>query len=723
MLIDHPIARIDFRLRIISVGVLASVAVLVAQLYNVQVKEGERYAASLRSQTTVPVILSPARGSIVDRNGIGLAENRASIDIDIYLRELVGYYARSNKSKLPKTSAPGTGASIVDVDKIVDDSTGDLVRSLGLNVKYTRKDLLRHYYQTPNIPFQLVNNLDFTTLSKFSEHSVSIPGIQETPRPVRSYNFGALAPHILGYVGKVEETTDADFVPESVGKEGIERVFDEYLQGKPGGKILRKNNVGYILGVEAVQQPTIGGTVYLSLDARIQEITEQAMRRVGRGAAVVMDPWTGDILAMVSVPSYDPNVFIPSVDANEWRRLIGDSTKPLHNRAISPYAIGSTFKTVVAMAALKNPKANFTPRTQIYSPGAIWIANRWAKDWNPDGRGSIGVIEALQWSCNTFFYQLGVRTGIDSIVDMSRTVGMDQLLLVDDQGNPILPGESAGTIPGPKWMEEREDKRFAAWAEKKKKDPSFVYPRRWRERWSEGHTVNTSIGQGFVDVTPLQLTTMIAAVANGGEVHRPRLVLAVTQMENGENKVIKEYPVHKIGEIGLDPEDMAAVKEGLRKVVAEGTGKRAAPTDPEFKAAGKTGTAQFWSTIQGVYSKDNRAWFSGYAPIDKPRYALAIVVEGGASGGGTAGPIAKEIFDRVNEMEKGSTVDMVYLTPAIGHYLGVVAAPDSGGASASNTTDPNAPMTPEDELASELDSYGTGGASRAVQEFMQRRRR
>ncbi|MEM6885270.1 MAG: penicillin-binding protein 2, partial [Verrucomicrobiota bacterium] len=305
MIIPNQQIDLGLRIGIINISIFAAVVILVGKLFYVQLRDGDKYAESLKSQTTVSVLLSPARGGIYDRNGIGLAENRASLDIDVYLREMVGHYARNQKGKLPKTTYKGR--QLADVPEILEQSTGDIFKTLALQVDYSATDLMRHYDQKPNIPFQLANDLDFSTLSRFSEHSINIPGIQETARPVRYYTFGALAPHILGYVGAVEEQQKGVFI-ESIGKEGIERTFDSYLQGRPGEKKLKKNNVGYILGVESIENPTVGSSVYTSIDAHFQHIAEQAMRNkgVGRGTCVIMDIWSGDILAMVSVPNYDP---------------------------------------------------------------------------------------------------------------------------------------------------------------------------------------------------------------------------------------------------------------------------------------------------------------------------------------------------------------------------------------------------------------------------------
>lgn len=725
MIITNPQADAAGRLRILGGAVVAAMGVLIAQLHQVQVKEGQRYAEALRSQTTVPVLLSPARGAILDRNGVGLAENRASFDIDVYLRELVGSYSRANQGRLPKTVLPWNNRTVVDVDAILNESTGDIVHTIGLPVSYTRRDLLRHFHQQPNIPFRMAAGLDFATLSRFAEHSVNVPGVQETARPVRQYNFGALASHILGYIGQVEEATNEDFVPESIGKEGIERTFDAYLQGRPGGKILRKNHVGYILGVEAIKQPTIGANVYLSLDVRIQHIAEQAMRRVGRGACVIMDPRTGDILAMVSVPSYDPNVFVPRVDAATWRELTTEPTRPMFNRAIQGYATGSTFKTIVAAAALRNPKANFTPQTIINSPGAIYHANRWWNDWNPGGRGPINLRTAMLWSCNTFFYQLGLRTRIESIAETATLMGLGERLLVDEEGRPLLSGESPGVVPSPQWMQERENRLFASWRRRREQDSNFKFPRTWQERWSDGHTLNTSIGQGFVEATPLQMTVMMSSIANGGDVLQPRLVRAITRTEGGKIELVREYPVRKRAELGLQPSHLRALQDSLVATVTEGTGRRAG-VSKEFQVAGKTGTAQFKTVIRGAVVVDNRAWFNGYAPANDPRYAITVVVEGGTSGGGTAGPIVAEIMRKIHEMEQGAAFDLVYLTPAIGHYGGVTPAADAPPAAGGDALPPPVeaaePTTTVDEMAEDPAQRSSEG-SQTLRNFMDRRRR
>ncbi|MDR1191829.1 MAG: penicillin-binding protein 2 [Verrucomicrobiales bacterium] len=667
----NPMTGVKTRVFLLAPLVLAGMGLLIGQLYEIQVVNGEAYSSQLQSQSTTSVLLPPARGVIVDRNGIGLAENKASIDLDLYLNVLVGNYLRGHKGKRPLTLAPGTsGRKMTDVAKIVDNTAREEVQSLGLDMSgVTRRDLLRHYDQKPNLPLRLARNLDFNTLSRIAEHNVSVPGLEETARPVRAYNYGAFAAHILGNVGKVEDVpAGATYVPDVIGKDGIEKSMDAWLQGAPGAKVLRKNSIGYILGVNLVREPQSGGTVWLTLDARIQMIVEQEMRGVGRGACVVMSPASGDILAMVSVPSYDPNTY-----GADLGRLANDATHPLFNRAIGSYAPGSEFKLVTAMAALRNRAINFTPDTVINSYDSWTHASRQWNDWgahNP-GHGAITLKTALQWSTNTFFYQLGVRTGIKSIQATADMVGMGQRLLVDADDEPLLSGESAGVIPGPGYFDAGNQKKLEAWRQHRAENPKVWMARPQPEVWSDGHTINTSIGQGFVKVTPLQLATLMCAVANGGTVFYPRLVWQVTDLPASAadgDAAGKKFPPRKKDTLGLTAAQLRAIQEGLRAVVTGGTGKRAGIR--EFAVAGKTGTAQFKTRRNGVEIQDNKTWFNSYAPFDQPRYVVTIMVEGGLSGGSTCAPIAAKIYQRIADLENGAAIDLAYLSPAIGHFLG-----------------------------------------------------
>jgi penicillin-binding protein 2 len=707
MFVKNPLDRVRTRARVLALLMLAGAGMLIWKLYQIQVVSGDEYASRIVSQSTTSVLLPPARGTIADRNGVALAENKASVDLDLYLNVLVSHYLRGRKGKRPLTAAPGSsGRKMTDVAKIVDDTTRDAVRLLGFDMEHiTRRDILRHYDQKPNVPMRIARDLDFATLSLIAEYNINVPGLEETARPVRNYRYGAFAAHILGNVGKVEDVpTDASYVPDVVGKDGIERSMDAYLQGEPGAKVLRKNSLGYIMGVDAVKEPLPGGTVYLSLDARIQMIAEQEMRGVGRGACVVMDPANGDILAMVSVPSYDPNTY-----AAEVSRLNTDATAPLLNRAINGYAVGSEFKLVTAMAAFRNPDITFTPNTVIYSPAAWFHASRWWKDWtNNPGQGNITLKTALQWSTNTFFYQLGVKTGIRSIQEAAAASGMGQRLLVDAGGAPLLRGETAGVIPGADYFNAASQRKLAAWRERRKAEPKSREPYPALEVWSDGHTINTSIGQGFVKVTPLQLATMMSAVANGGTVYWPRLVLHVAGLPDSADGDQKSFPVRAKGSLGLTAAQLRALQEGLRAAVTDGTGKRAAVKG--FPVAGKTGTAQYWMMRDGVKTDDYKTWFNGYAPYDQPRDVVVVLVEGGISGGRTCGPIAARIFQRLAGLEKGADVELPYLSPAVGNFLGAKA--ETVDAASADDTPAAVPEFSQPSLPAAEESHSQPGRTR-----------
>jgi penicillin-binding protein 2 len=665
-----------WRLLIIVGVVLIAMAILLTRLWEVQVGQGQVYANKLRDQTTVSVRLSPARGAIVDRNGIPLAENRASFDIDFYLDELVRHHRRQHRGKVPETLVPRRVRGKMlptkepDIFQIVKQGAQELSQTLGIEVELNAKDLQDHFYQTPNIPYQVSTNVDFATLARFSEHSQSVQGIEIAARPVRFYNYGALAPHIIGYVGvptDKERTAPDGHEYESVGQAGVERVLDGKLQGDPGGLIRRVNYRGYIVGEEAYNPPSVGNSVYLTLDARIQYIVEEVMRTVGRGSAVVMDPNNGDILAMCSVPSFDPNAFIPKISTEQWNLWNKDETAPLLNRAVQTYSPGSTFKILVGLAGLKT--GAFTAKTVIDCPPGIDIGGHYFKDHSglqPNGYGPATLADAIRVSCNVYFYQAGIRAGPQAIGDLGRLLGFGE-----STGIPI-PAEQAGNMPGPEWVKKNRPK----------------------ERWTQAQTANLSIGQGFLLVTPLQMAVLASTVANGGTVYYPRLTMGVTTL-GGETTV--SVPTRVRDELGMRMEDIAVVREAMADCVRNGTGRRAAVEGIEVAA--KTGSAQASRKLDGRLVKDTRAWMIGFAPYQQPRYAFSICVEGGVAGGVTAGPIAHEILSRIFAMERtGVSPAMEYLTPAVGHFRGVseIVAADAaatGGNNAPGSPD-NVPVTP-----------------------------
>ncbi|QSR85543.1 penicillin-binding protein 2 [Methylacidimicrobium sp. B4] len=645
-LTSRPSYLPKLRVGIVAVAITACLGLLIARLWVLQVVEGQTYASRLRNQTTIALRLDGARGPILDRNGIALAENRATYEIDLYLDQLVRDYPKRHRGRVPRIQVERRmgGATLVrkepDIYRVVMTDLIPIANALHLEVKLDPKELQRHYFTSPTVPYRFASELSYVTVARFAEQNLGVPGIDVAVRPVRHYNFGAFASHILGYVGPPGEKErlgpDGNDL-ETIGRIGVERLMDGQLQGKPGGRILRVNYRGYIVAEEGYTNPGLGASVYLTLDARIQAIVQEALRDVGRGAAIVMDPNTGDILAMASVPDFDPNGFIPKISQEDWKRLTSDPTRPLLNRSVAAYAPGSTFKVLVSLAALKY--GAITPSTQIYSPAAVDIGGHLFHDWTKTGRGNITLAEALQYSCNTFFYQVGIRTGIKHLDEMASLCGFGE-----PTGLPYL-GEASGILPGPAWMK-------------------VHHP---LERWTTAHTANLSIGQGFLEVTPLQMVLLMSSVANGGTLLYPRLVVGVS---DDHGRQIASIPSRPRADLGVRREDLDAIRKGLLAVVENGTGHSVAI--PGIAIAGKTGSAQAKRKWNGKLYNDTRAWFIGFAPYDHPRYAFGVMVEGGIGGGATAGPIAHKIVEGILAMERsGASPQLVYFTPAKGNFNGL----------------------------------------------------
>ena len=629
-------ANNHLRLLFMAALVVMACGMLAWRLWEVQVVHGPLYTARLAANSEIRVRIPPVRGDIRDRNGILLAQNRSSFAIEFYLPEMVRAY-RERYGTVPMISYVGRVRSMAkvlaepDIVQIVDTEVIPRLRELQLPTSYDPDDLRRHFRIETEVPFPFVENADFPMVAKFSEHDIGLPGVRIAMQPIRHYLFGALAAHVLGYVGDPLEISSLSDVrefefyePNVEGKAQIEQAMDKYLRGTPGVRLMQRNVKGSIDKELRVEPPHQGNTVYLTLDARIQFITEQALRAVGRAGAVVVDPSNGAILAMVSVPSFDPNAFVPSIAADEWKHLTKDPTDPLVNRAISAFPPGSTFKAVTALAGLRRGLA----QAAFNCSGGVSYGDHYFQCWKSSGHGRLTVSDAIKVSCNAFFYQYGNAAGIDSIDLIGEKLGLGQL------ANLGLTGEQAGILPGPKWL--------------KLHSPT--------ERWSSAQTANVSIGQGYDLVSPLQLVMAYSAIANGGTAYSPRLVEKITDFDGSP---LHDPPLDfKTGPraradlraAALDPADIELVRTGLWKVVNEdgGTGGRMRMAGGIL--AGKTGTAQ--AQIHG--RQDTIAWFVCFAPFDQPRYAVAVMVQGGAHGGSVAGPIAGRIVQETLAMEAGT---------------------------------------------------------------------
>jgi penicillin-binding protein 2 len=669
-----------WRLGVLALLVFAAIGLLLSRLWNVQVVNSASASQRSEEQTTVRQRLAPARGAICDRNGVMLAENRPSFDIDFDLSDLRRDYAESHKGNVPKLqlrpTKEGKKRSEDDIVEIVRQSIEPIKDSLGLSAPLNEKEIREHFRTDPDLPYHYMSDLDFATVANFEERNLGVTGIRIAQNPAREYTYGAFAAHILGYVGKADNQNEhlaSDGTPyETVGRHGIEAIMDAQLQGEPGSKIRRVSSQGYYIEdkkLEAADQPpTMGSTLYLTIDARVQYIAETAMRHanVGRGAVVVMDPRNGDVLALVSVPSYDPNKFIPKIPAKDWDALNQDPTAPMFNRALHAYAPGSTYKIMVALAGLKS--GNCTPNTTFDCPGAIQIDDHLFHNSDSTDAGTMSLVHAICVSSDVYFYQYGLKAGIDAIDAMGKLAGFGHKwgLLGDAD-------EDAGILPGPEWMKEND---------------KWLVKTHNIDHWSRAQTANTSIGQGFVLNTPLQMATFLCAVANGGTVYQPRLYSRVVDYK-GDMKA--EIPAGQVySTLDVKPADLKAVQEGMREVVDEGTATLAQV--PGYQVAGKTGTAQAWIKVNGETRRDLKCWFYCYGPFEAPRYVTCVVVEGGTWGGTTTAPIAQEIMSRLFAMDKGAVENVTFLQPALGNFNGaspVIAQTNLNSKSTDATDNPD----------------------------------
>ena len=678
--------RLSPRLRIQFLGLLTllGMGALALRLWWIQVAHGAEWTAQIRGSSQATVRIPSVRGEIKDRNGLTLVQNRASYEVDFYLPEMVkGYRERFGAPPVAEYRAIINGMpkdqKEPDIIRIVNDGVVPRLDALDLARDYNAGQLQRHYRNDTEVPFSYIKDIDFPTMAKFSEHDVGLPGVDIAIKPVRSYVYGALAAHLLGYVGapddiNKEEARRFTFYQGDVeGKSNIEKSMDEFLRGQPGVRYLRRNAKGTIDGVLREDPPKQGANVFLTIDSRIEAIAEEALRAVSRAAAVVVDPNNGNILAMVSVPSFDPNTFIPSIKAKDWQALQKDEADPLVNRAVSALPPGSTFKLITALAGLRKNLSN----AHFTCSGGVSYGDHYFKCWVAEKHythGTLGLIDAIKVSCDSFFYQYGNAAGIQSIDATGKMMG-----LAEESGLQLT-GEQVGILPGPEWMQ-------------------VHHP---QERWSQAQTANVSIGQGYDLVSPLQLAMAYATIANGGVCYYPRLVDKVLNQDgspvlddHGKIAVPQTPRVRSDLHSELSREQIDLVRKGLWKVVNEdgGTGGRARLKT--VQVAGKTGTAQ--ATDRG--HKDTIAWFACFAPFDNPKYVVAVMVQGGEHGGSVAGPIATRILERTLAMDEGNfDMTVAWIAPAhkanpfqmikdVNYAGGNVASGDEENADASQNAD------------------------------------
>jgi penicillin-binding protein 2 len=561
---------------------------LLLRLWHLQVLEGMHFfALSTNNSLRVRPVEAP-RGFILDRHREILVENRPSFDVFV-TPEDVG-------------RNPATVRAIAEV--------------LGIDPQAV-VDRIAEGMERPYQPLLLRKSIDDRTLAAVEERKLDLPGVTLQIRPVRAYPTEGMAANILGYVSEVSQAQLTreefqDFRPgEHIGQAGIEQRFDAFLRGIDGGAQMEVDARGRALRELSRLDPRSGLNLLLTLDRRLQSAAEEAMRDKD-GAVVVLNPSTGEILAMVSKPSYDPNLFAQGLTVEGWRDLIHNPKHPLQNRVLqAQYPPGSVFKIITAMAGLES--GAITPETRFYCGGSFSLGRFTFADWKKGGHGWLDLRGGITNSCNVYFYQVALKTGIDEMARVANEFGLGQ------PPGLGLGDEARGIVPSPAWKKEHQG-----------------------DAWYPGNTVITGIGQGLVVTSPMQIARMVAAVANGGILYRPWVLKRVESLSGA---VIEEYEPEIVRRVNIRPETLEVVREGMLGVVDHGTGRRAHVDGVAI--AGKTGTAQVVRKEEAKRRKDlkDHGWFAGFAPFENPQLVVVVLVENGGFGGQVAAPVAKAVFE------------------------------------------------------------------------------
>jgi len=635
------VTQFRIRLYLLALLVMAGMCLLIYRLYNIQVIKHDYYAARVPGSKFESVRIPGIRGEIKDRNGLTLVDSTPNYELQFDLRTIVEVYKQTHDElpSRPWERIDSFGQSEMktetDIVKIVEETVFPGLQDLGLLADYSANSMQVHYRSTRGIvPFTYRRDLSFREFARFAENNIGIPGVTVSRTGRRRYLYDSLACHILGYMNltdiyQVPEEKRREFdyyVGDDYGVMGIEKTMDHHLQGKPGKVTIEKNEKGRIVGEVSRTDAQPGSDVYLTIDARIQMVTEESLRKIGRGAAVVMNPQNGDILAIASVPSFNPNVFIPEVSVDDWKRYTEDPTSPMFSRAVNPYAPGSTCKIPIALAGCLSDSWRY----RFSCGGGAQYGKKFMKCWHSN-HGHIDLSSAIKVSCNGFFYRYANHTGIRNIQTMTDLLGMGKTTGIK------ITGEKPGNIPNPEWL------------------------RIQGLLWSDAFTALTSIGQGATEATPLQMASVTSTACNGGKIYQPRIIKKVVE-QDGE--IVWEEPPklkYDLTREGLTTEQVETVKRGMWRVVNEGGGTAGRSRSSITVINGKTGTAQTANPIQPT-----NAWFIAFAPYDNPEFAVCVFVENGNSGSGAASPIAKYIIENATIMDRGHKIELTALPEAIG---------------------------------------------------------
>lgn len=553
------------------------------RLWDLQVINGGKYK-KIAERNRLRIVEIPApRGVIYDRNNNALVRNIPSFDISVVKEDI---------PRDPETlSALGRliGLESVDIKARLDKAS-----------------------VSPFEPVKLKQHVSLEEVARVEARKINFPGLQVDVVISREYIYGEFASHTIGYLGHLtlEQAKDPDYqdVPRKafIGQLGAEKVYDKILRGIAGKKFIEVDAIGRVIKVAGIQQPIKGRDINLTIDMKLQAEAEDALRGKA-GAVVALDANTGEILVLVSTPSFDPNIFARGVSYRDWKILVNDPQKPFLNRALqSQYPPGSTFKIITAIAALE--EGIITGSTKFECKGSINMG-RVFRCWKEEGHGNINLHRAIVESCDVYFYEIGKKLGIDTLAQYASDFGLGSLVGVE------LEGERTGIVPSTEWK-----------------------LRIKKQRWYKGETLNTVIGQGYLSTTPMQMARLMAAVVNGGKLYRLHLL----KKDSGSDSRVE-------GLVGIKPENINLIKKALMGVVSDKDGTGWMARSDIVSIGGKTGTTQVVGTgnrQEGITDKyKDHAWFIGFAPVENPQIAVAVFVEHGGHGSTVAAPIAKRVIE------------------------------------------------------------------------------
>jgi penicillin-binding protein 2 len=605
--IQMDLNRFRSRVVVVTFAILVAFAVLSLRLFYLQVIRYDELNAAAESNRTAIVPIVPNRGVIMDRNGVVLATNYSAYTLEITPSKVV---------------AP--------VEEVIEQLAG--IIDIQPRDKRRFKKQVDESKSIDSVPIR--NRLTDEEVARFAAQRYRFPGVEIRARLFRNYPYDQLASHVIGYIGrintsekaKIEESEDAGNYrgTEYIGKLGVEQSYENQLHGITGVQEMETSAGGRAVRRLNSSQSVPGNSVVLSIDIKLQKLIED-LYGTRRGALVALDPKTGEVLAFVSKPTFDPNLFVDGIDADNWQALNDSIDKPLLNRALrGTYPPGSTYKPFMALAALQTGKR--AEKALISDPGFFMFGNHRFRDDKEGGHGVVDMYKSIVESCDTYYYTLARDMGVDLIYEQMKPLGFGQITGID------IMGESRGVLPSTEWKR-------------------TTYKKAEQQRWYSGETISLGIGQGYNSFTMLQIAHATATIANNGLKMRPHIVREVLDVETKAPTPVAKEP---IGQLPLSPENLDVIKRAMIGVNIEGTSATSF-VGAQYVSAGKTGTAQVYTVKQNekynAATVDERmrdhALFIAFAPADEPKVALAMVVENSGFGAQNAAPIARRVFDFV----------------------------------------------------------------------------